>query len=331
MRKIIVLGALGHLGVYTVDYLTEKLDGQKYEIVATGRRDSSFFDSRNVKYVRLDITRKSDFDKLPKTDVYAVVHLAGALPAYLRKDDPEQYFQVNTVGMLNVLEYCRAVGVNRIVYAHSWADQMGYLPEKEVLSPALPRNPIFTGDHAIYSISKCAAVDLAEHYHQEYGISNFILRCPNIYMYHPNAEYIKDGVLQTSPYRRLIAQACAGDDIEVWGDPQSGKDFPYVKDFCQLLYKALLSNRDGGTYNVGTGVKTSLADQVKMIIDVFCDPKKKSNIVYRPEMPNGFDYVMDISAARRELGYEPEFGFREYLEDFKAEMKSDRFAGIDGL
>ena len=150
-------------------------------------------------------------------------------------------------------------------------------------------------------------------------------------MYHPNAEYIKDGVLQTSPYRRLIAQACAGDDIEVWGDPQSGKDFPYVKDFCQLLYKTLLSNRDGGTYNVGTGVKTSLADQVKMIIDVFCDPKKKSNIVYRPEMPNGFDYVMDISAARRELGYEPEFGFREYLEDFKAEMKSDRFAGIDGL
>lgn len=53
------------------------------------------------------------------------------------------------------------------------------------------------------------------------------------------------------------------------GRQNQKKDMVYVKDFCQMMYKALISDRKFGHYNVGTGVGTSLEKQIEGIIDVF--------------------------------------------------------------
>ena len=80
-------------------------------------------------------------------------------------------------------------------------------------------------------------------------------------------------------------------------------------------------DRSEGYYNVGTGVGTSLLDQIKGIIEVFCEPDKTSNMILRPDLPNAPQYIMDIEPARRELGYIPQFNYIEMLKDFKAEME----------
>ena len=66
-------------------------------------------------------------------------------------------------------------------------------------------------------------------------------------------------------YKVLIKKAMAGETLEVWGDPKRAKDVVYVKDFNQMLIKGLESNTAEGIYNVGTGVPTTLEDQVKGI------------------------------------------------------------------
>ena len=95
----------------------------------------------------------------------------------------------------------------------------------------------------------------------------------------------------------------------------------YVKDFCQMLYKAIFVNRDCGYYNVGTGVGTSLFDQIRGMVEVFGEGDKKSQIIMRPDKPNAPQYIMDITPAIQELGYKPKYNYLEMLRDFKREMQ----------
>lgn len=324
-KKIIVLGSAGNLGMYFIDYLNEKLDMEKYEIIATGTKDEYPFEFYKGKYVKLDITKVDDFEKLPKENVQAVVDFAGVLPAYLSKDDPNKYIDVNIKGTLNVLEYCRKVKADRIIYTQTWADLNGYLKEKKPLKPDLLRKPIHIGDHAIYTVTKCAAVELIECYHQMYGLKNFIFRLPNIYLYSPEMYYYVNGEKKYISYRYIIQRAMKGEPLEMWGNPELGKDIIYVKDLCQMIFKSLFVDRETGTYNAGTGIKTTMREQIEGIVKVFSPKENPSKIIECPEKKDCDDFVMDITNAKEELGYEPEYNYIAYLEDYKKEMELNRF------
>lgn len=329
-KKIIVLGSAGNLGMYFIDYLSKELNFEEYEIIATGTRKCYPYDFYKGKYIKLDIINVEEFEKLPKKDVYAVVDFAGVLPAYLEKQDNNKYVDVNIKGILNILEYCKKVKADRIIYTHTWADLNGYLKEKNPLKPDLSRKPIFVGDHAIYTVTKCAAVDLIECYHQMYNIKNFIFRLPNIYLFSPDLYYYVNGKKKYISYRYMIQRASEGKDIEMWGNPNLGKDIIYVKDLCQMIYKCLFVQTQGGIYNAGTGIKTTMREQIDGIIKVFSPKKKQSKIIEYPGKKNCDDFVMDITKAKKELGYEPKYDYISYLEDYKKERELNRFVKNTG-
>ncbi len=292
-ENIIVLGAAGNIGMYFIDFLLNNLDLDKYNIIATGRRDKYPFKFYSGDYIQLDITNKDDFDKLPKENVKAVVDFAGVLPAYLADDNPQTYVDVNVSGTLNILEYCRKVKAERIMYTQTWAVLNGYLKDKKPLRPDVPVKPIRTGDHAIYTATKMAAVELIRDYHAMYGIRDFIFRLPNIYMYSPDTHYFVDGKPVLISYRYMIQKAMNGEDIEMWGNPDLGKDVIYVKDLCQMIYKAIFADVEEGTYNAGTGIKTSMREQIEGMIDVF-SPKNKRSII--PSICSRIEVLIPVPA-----------------------------------
>lgn len=323
-RKIVVIGATGNTGAYLVDYMLNNVDLNKYEIVPVGRRKTDFFKCWNLNYCSVDISDKESFKALPTENVYAVVFEAGLLPAAMKGYTPELYLKINTLGALNVLEYCREVHADRIIYTQTIREIGEYIGTDTVLSPDLPRKFSFKGDHAIYTISKNAAVDMIEHYYQEYGLKRFIFRLPTIYSYGKTDIYYVDGVARKKAYRLFMEKAQKGEPIEIWGDPAKAHDVVYVKDFCQMLTKAVFADCDGGIYHIGTGVPVTLDEQIRGIVKVFSNGKE-SEIIYRPDKPNARSYTMDISKAKKELGYEPKYSYIEYLQDFKKEMELDRF------
>lgn len=320
MKKIVVFGASGDTGRYFIEYFLENYSGNEYQIVATGTRETDCFDSMGVDYYQVDITKKEDFEKLPK-DVYAVIDLAGLMPARMKGYDPYKYIDVNIVGNLNILEYCRKNGADRMLFAQSFGDIKDWAEEKLVLTADMPRNFSFTTDHTIYVMCKNFTVDMMENYYQMYGLKKFVFRLPTIYLWSPVDHYYVDGEIRKIGYRILIDKAIKGEDIEVWGDATRQKDMVYVKDFCQMLFKALFVDRTCGYYNVGTGVGTSLLDQIQGMVDVFGEDGNKSNLIMCPEKPNAPQYIMDITPAREELGYEPQYDYIKMLKDFKKEME----------
>jgi UDP-glucose 4-epimerase len=323
MQTILIIGATGTTGFYLTEHL-RAMEG-KYKIYVTGSRprDTSYLDGTEIQYLQLDITSKDDIAKLP-TDVDCVVLLAGAMPARMQGYDAHKYVDTNITGTLNVLEYCRDSKVKKIIFTQSHSDVYGSWNKGGLILSNAPRQLNYTGDHAVYIISKCCAADLIEHFHQEYGISSIILRLPNIYSYWPDPYYYVDGIRRPVPYLSLINRALKGEPIEIWGDPSIAKDMIYVKDFAQMVEKGISSPVTHGTYNVATGIGTTLEEQIRGIVDVFCPPTNVSSVTYRPDLPSQNSYVYDISDATRDLGYRPAYSYRLMLEDMRKEMQNTR-------
>lgn len=64
-KKIIIFGATGNTGSYLLEYALNFFNKEEYEIIASGRRETTFFSKRGIPYYSVDITKEEDFDKLP--------------------------------------------------------------------------------------------------------------------------------------------------------------------------------------------------------------------------------------------------------------------------
>lgn len=326
-RKVVVFGATGTLGAPIAIHLSEI----GFDVVAVGHRkcDNGFFNEKGIPYYSVDITIKSEFDKLPKDNVYAVVNFAGMLPASMEGYNGYSYLTSIVLGAYNVLEYTRMVRADRILFPQTLFD-VSYLFGSKVPIPAdSVRKAPMEGDHAIYVIAKNAAVDLIEHYYKVYSIKRFIIRLSRIYLYHPNPYTYTDGRKVMISDRYLIYRAMAGKDIEIWGDPYRLLETICIEDFLQIIEKAIVAEVDGGIYNVGSGGST-LKERIEGIVDVFSPQNKKSKIIYVPDKKSAQQFVLDIRKTISELGYEPRYTWKDYLLNFKKDMDNPRFSLIWG-
>ena len=325
MKKVIVFGASGETGRYFIDYFLEHDVNREYEIIAVGNRKTTFFEKYfHISYISMNIVEKNDFFKLPRESVYAVVDLAGYMPARSDGDYIDKMLNVNLMGTVNILNYCVEVKADRILFFFFFGDILPHASNYPTLTVNMPRTFSYNSDHTVYLIAKCAAVDLIEYYHQHYGLKKFIFRLPTIYLYAKERYFYRDGKRSTLWYRVLIDKAIAGEDMEIWGDPTKVKDMVYVKDFAQLLFLGIKVDRNEGFYNVGTGVGTSLEDQIKIMANIL-GGEKKSKISFLSDMPNTGEYIMDINPAIKELGYKPQYDYKSFLLDYKKELELGRF------
>jgi UDP-glucose 4-epimerase len=323
---VVVFGATGTLGTYLID----ELAGAGYKVFACARRniDHARYEAKGVQCASVDIVNKSGFEQLPRTGVRAVVQIAGAMPSRMVGYKPQTYIDVNVTGTLNVLEYSRAVKAGAFVYMQSHSDVAGHWNSGRPIPADAPRRLNLKGDHAVYIITKNAAADLVEHYHQEYGLRTVSLRLPTIYCYTPINEMYVNGVKKPIAYLYLMERALRSEPLEIWGNPNILKDIVYIRDYTQIVIRAIESERGQGMYNVGTGIGTSLEQQIRGIVEIFSPKSKPSPVVYRPEMPSQTGFIYDISKTQADLGYKPQFPYLEMLKDMKLEMESHRFAKL---
>lgn len=328
-KNIIIFGATGTVGAYLCNSLKDNKD---YNIIAVGSRpsDNDFFTSIGQKYVSVDIRNKEAFESLP-TQAFAIIHLAGMLPARMKGYDPQKYIDINVTGTLNILEYAEKSKAEKVIYSQSISDIIHLCGDVEPISADAPTSFPLNNDHSVYSISKNAAADMVKHYSAKSGFRYFIMRFPNIYLYHPDPYYYVDGEKRYQNYRLMIDKAVKGETLEIWGNPHLVRDIVYVKD-CVSLITAAIETKDApsGTYNVGTGTGTTLEEQVKGIVEVFSPEDNRSEIVYRPDKADSIQYIFDISKNIETFGWRPKYTYLEYLQDMKIEMQEERFSKLWG-
>lgn len=322
MKRVLVLGATGHLGANTSVYLKEK----GYDVVAVGRRnnDNGFFATKGIEYIGgFDLTSLKVFEKLP-TDINAVVHLAGTMPAHA-DTSPMPYVQSIIAGMVNLCEWMKNTKCRRLIFNTTPSDICSYFgTDIPVDENALRSFPKDGGDHAVYAIAKNAAVDILEHYKYASGISGLVFRHLTVYGYHPNPYYNLNGVRKMLPWRYIQHQAMKGLPVEIWGDAQRKKELLYIKDFTEAVRLAIDSSVEG-IINLPGDRPYSLEQQIKTIVEVFGQNNKKSIVIYKPEKTNTPQNLLKIGKAKSELGWLPKFSWEKACHDMQIEMEREPF------
>ena len=321
---IVVIGASGFIGTYLVDNLLRR----GHEVLATGRAAAAerYYASRGIPFVDLDISRAEDFGKLPSVGVEAVVLLAAMLPANERQEEAAKYIAVNLGGTLNTLEYCRRIGVKKLISTTTYADVSGHWSADKLIDDDSLRSYNLQDDHSEYVITKNAATDLILHYNIAYGMQGCIFRLPPVYGVGPHSQLRTDGVLRKSGFQIFLEKAARGENLEVYGDKDVCRDIVYIEDVCDAFALAIASDKAAGVYNIMSGESSTLEQQAADIIEVFGEGRG-SRIILSPEKKNGSrSYRFSIEKARRDFGYNPVYvPFRKLCEAYKAELEHPRF------
>ena len=326
---VIVIGATGFIGMYTVEHFLK----QGYEVLATGRNNAMLesLSEKGAKTIALDMVNAEDFSKLPTENVEGVILLAGLLPANAPVDismdeNADDYMRINVIGTINVLEYCRKNNIRKVISTCSYADVINSWKKGVALKEDEPRNFKYTGDHAVYVISKNAANDLMEYYNQQHGMQCASFRLPPVYGVGPHSEIYVNGKYYKTGIQTFIEKASSGEDIEIWGDPTISRDIIYVKDVARAFELALKSDRTYGLYNMTSGTEVTLEEQVRTVIEVF-GKDRGSQIVYCPDKPNNTpSFLFDMSKAKEDFGFVPEYlSYKDLMIDYKKELESGKW------
>lgn len=315
---ILIVGATGYVGRYLSVYLKER----NYNILALGRsaKVQKFFEENEIPFQYFDMNSEDSYKNLPNKNVEAVVCLSACLAEH--ETPVERFFEVNTIGVYRLLEYCRVNGIKKFILSSShkvYNDiNKEIISEKDGIS--------FKGDHSPYIISKIAAENFVEYYHKDYGIEGIILRFTGVHGYgeilgHLNA----DGSYTKSTFEIFFERILEGKKIEVWGDQSIKRDHIYIKDVLTAVEAAINAKDVTGTFTIASGVGYSQYDEAKALNTVFGDGK--SEIELHPEKPGlSRGYIYDISAAKKALGWAPKYtDMVELYSDYKKEWESKKY------
>jgi UDP-glucose 4-epimerase len=267
----VVTGGAGFIGSHTVDRLVEL--GHRVIVLddfRTGKRanlarwlgpEYGFDGTRpSVEIVTCDVSHGIFAALAPLTArhgrVERIVHLAAQVSVVASVANPLVDMAVNYGGTLHVLEYARATGVQKVVFASS-AAVYGDVTEMPVGedTPKCPVSP--------YGIDKLASELALDYYANVHGVPATALRFFNVYG--PRQD-------PSSPYSGVISifadRARAGRPLTIFGDGGQTRDFVYVGDVVRAIVAAL---GDGGSRvvaNVGTGGEISVLELARTVVEL---------------------------------------------------------------
>jgi UDP-glucose 4-epimerase len=325
-KKVVVFGAAGFIGTYLIDELLK----QNYEVLASDINEigEAYYGQQNIPYISVDITKKEEFAKIKLEQIDFVIHLAALQPATFSANNfkPIDYININVVGTANILEFARERKAAKVIYASSHRNTSGLWHKGVKIKEQDGRAQEYKGEYAMFSISESSAQDCVEFYRANYDIKGIIFRLPPVYGYGPHLEIFKDGAPVKTGFQTFIDNAKNCKPLEVWGDVTVGRDIVYVKDVVAAFLKAIENEKAGGLYNITSGYKLTLQEEVETIARVFWGDKTEPVLVYKPEKKHTMDsFVYDNTKAKEELNWEPQYNFEKMLIDYNKEVQNNKF------
>ena len=244
-RLYLVTGGAGFIGSNIAEALVRRGDRVRVlDDFSTGRREN--LADLGVDVVEGDL-RDAATVRRAVTGVDGVFHQAALRSVPRSVDDPLSSNEVNVTGSLVLLLACREARVRRVVYASSssvYGDDPT-LPKVETL-PTQPISP--------YAVSKLAAEHYCQTFARLYGVETVSLRYFNVFGPRQNPESKYSAVIP-----RFLAQALAGEPLEVHGDGEQSRDFTYIDNVVQANVLAMTTpGVSGEVFNVACGTRHSL-------------------------------------------------------------------------
>jgi UDP-glucose 4-epimerase len=295
VHRVLITGGCGFIGANLVRLLRDRTDWSLRVVddMRTGKPEmvEGLADVR-----RGDAGDAEVLDEVLE-GIDAVVHLASETGVGPSVENPARDFKGNAMATFRVLEGCRQRKVKRFVFASSGAavgDVTPPIHENIVPRPVSP-----------YGAGKLVGEAYCQAYAGSFGLDAVALRFSNVYgplSAHKSANAVPS----------FISLALKGEDLHIYGDGTQTRDFIYVDDLCDGIFRSLTADGVAGeVLQLGTSVETSILEMAETIrnavgadVAIHFEPRRAGE-VYKSRV--------DISKATRLLGFSPTIDVKEGL------------------
>jgi UDP-glucose 4-epimerase len=282
--RAIVTGGAGFIGSHVVDaLLARRAEVHVLDDLSAGRRERV---PAGAHLHVADIRAPDEvFDAVSPG---AVFHLAAQADVRTSVERPDHDAEVNVLGTLRILEAARRHDA-KVVFSSTGGAIYGECdrpaPETAERRPVAP-----------YGTSKLCGEEYLATWNRLYGTNHVTLRLGNVYgsRQEPHGEA---GVVAI-----FMGALRDGGTPRIYGDGRQTRDYVHVADVVRAMLAAL--EADGGVFNVGTGVETSVLELYEAIAGVTGIERDPELAPARPgELQRS---VLDVTLAARELGWHAE-------------------------
>ena len=309
-ERVLVTGGAGFIGSTLVDLLL----GQAREVVALDSFDPFYPEvekrrnlaaatgSSDFRLVRGDIRDAAAIDGLlSEVRPDCIVHLAALAGVRPSLERPAAYADVNVNGTTILLEAAVRHGAPRVVFASSSSvygerDDGPFLESDRVDRPISP-----------YAATKLAGELIAHTFHSAHGLEVTCVRFFTAYGPRQRPDLA---------IRHFAERMRQQQPIPIYGDGSALRDYTFVGDVVDGLSRAIDTGLGFSVLNFGAGGTISVLEMIEQLEAALGVKAEKQFLPPRTgDVPRTW---ADISAAHKQLGYQPRMGFREGIERFAA-------------
>jgi UDP-glucose 4-epimerase len=292
--RVLILGGFGFIGSHLTALLLNR--GHHVRVLEwPGRRpDPAVLPRWNEVELREGDFLDADTLHAALEGVEVVVHLICTTLPEQSNEDPAHDLETNVIGTVRMLSLARRHRVRKVVFSSSGGTIYGQA-----------RSIPITEDHRThplcsYGITKLTIEKYLELFRQLRQLDYTVLRCANPYGEGQDARRPQGAV------GVFLSRLWEGKPIHIWGDGLATRDYVYVRDVAEAFALATETDTSSRVFNVGSGRGTSLNELIKIMVEV---TGITPEIAY--DRPRPLDVpvnVLDVSLARRELGWVPHTG-----------------------
>lgn len=302
IATVLVTGAAGFIG----SHLAERLLADGYAVIGIDCFTDYYpraLKERNLRALRRhphfrlieDDLCTMDLDKIA-TQVDCIFHEAAQ--AGVRASWGTQfniYVDYNVLATQRLLEAAHKADISRFVFASSSSvyGNTNQLPMRED-ARLRPYSP--------YGVTKLAAENLCNLYHDNMGVPAVALRYFTVYGPRQRPDMA---------FNRFIRAILHGEPLTLYGDGQQTRDFTYVDDIVQANMAAMNSAVTGRVFNIGGGSRVTVNQTIEMIQEL----SGVKAILNRQDSQHGDarHTWADTHAAHDVLDYRPQVDLRQGL------------------
>ncbi|MEW6097201.1 MAG: NAD-dependent epimerase/dehydratase family protein [bacterium] len=305
--RALITGTAGFIG----SNLAMSLVNQNWEVrgLILEEENPAFLKEVGVDIRRGDLTKKETLKALAK-DIDVVFHIAAQLGK--ASVSYQRTYEINVNGTINLILECLNSNIQHFIYCSSRG--VGGVKETDPYSP---------DKNSAYELTKCEAEKATLEYSYKEGLPLTIIR--PCFVYGPR-DLHKLELFQSIQRKRFLL---VGDGSAFWHPT-------FIEDLLQGFLLAVNKPPKGEIYNIGGPDKVSILECLTTIaqeLDVsiprlrvpvsiayvsafgcewFSNLTNKEPFISRSKVRRlTTDDDMDISKAKRELGYKPQFDFKE--------------------
>ena len=306
--NILVTGGAGFIGSHMA--ARHVADGHGVLVVdnlSTGRREKV---PAGARFIEADVADTDLEPLLREEKIDAVSHHAAQIDVRHSVSDPVDDARSNVVGSLKLFEACRRAEVRRVLFASTGGALYG---EPEGGRPAREDHP--TNPVSPYGCAKLSIEKYLYYYRVIHGFDVVILRYANVYGPGQN------GMGEAGVVAIFAEAILGGRTPKIRGDGGQTRDYVFVGDVVETAARALASGKSG-TWNVGTGVETSvnrLFEVLARALDYVGAPEHVPPVAGEQRRS-----VLDGSAARRDFGLPEWTSFDKGIEITAAAFRRER-------